>query len=148
MYNLKNKKGFIIVEILCALSIFIMLIGCALVGTSSSFKLKKEYITKEKYISFLESIKNDVMYNFTYDELKELRKENKIYIHKDLMNKDFHENSNVKTLFTSDMPKEEPYIEMSIYGGDIFKVNLILNYKERKEEKKVKCEFYKGRYKR
>ncbi|EJO5346971.1 type II secretion system protein [Clostridium botulinum] len=148
MWNLKVKKGFVIIEILCALSIFIMILGGALVVSKNASKIKCEYSEREKYIGFLQGVKNEVMYNFTYKDLKELKKENKLYINKDEMNWDFYENKDTKILFTNVLPKKQPYIEMKISENQVFKINLILNYKERNKEKTVQCEFYKGRYKR
>ncbi|NFI38814.1 type II secretion system protein [Clostridium botulinum] len=148
MWNLKDKKGFIMIEILCALSIFIMLLAGALLTSKNASKIKCEYMEREKYIGFLQGVKNEVMYNFTYEDLNKLKEENKLYIHKDKMDWDFHQNKDTKILFTNIAPQKEPYLEMKITEKDIFKVNLILNYKERKEKKRVHCEFYKGRYKR
>ncbi|WP_195923180.1 type II secretion system protein [Clostridium tepidum] len=148
MLNLKDKKGFIIIEILCALSIFIMLLGGALIVGKNSSKIKCEYAEREKYIKFLQGIKNETMYNFSYEDLKKLKNENKLYINKDKIECDFYKNKDIKILFTSINPKNKPYLEMRINGEDVFKVNLILNYEERKEKKKIECEFYKGRYKR
>ncbi|NFN87395.1 type II secretion system protein [Clostridium sporogenes] len=148
MLNLKDKKGFIIIEILCALSIFIMLLGGALTVGRNSSKIKCEYKEREKYIGFLQRIKNEAMYNFTYEDLKKLKNDNKLYIHKDEMEWDFEKNKDTKILFTNIAPQKKPYLEMRISGDDVFKVNLILNYEERKEKKKIECEFYKGRYKR
>ncbi|APH14466.1 hypothetical protein NPD5_121 [Clostridium sporogenes] len=148
MWNLKDKKGFIMIEILCALSIFIMLLSGALVASKNASKIKCEYREREKYIGLLQGVKNEVMYNFTYEDLKNLKEENKLYIHKEEMNWDFHQNKDTKMLFTNIVPQKEPYLEMRITETEIFKVNLILNYEERKEKKRVHCEFYKGRYKR
>lgn len=103
---------------------------------------------KGKYIEFLQGVKNEVMYNFTYEDLNKLKEENKLYIHKDKMDWNFHQNKDTRILFTNIAPQKEPYLEMKITEKDIFKVNLILNYEERKEKKRVHCEFYKGRYKR
>lgn len=136
MWNLKDKKGFIMIEILCALSIFIMLLSGALVASKNASKIKCEYRQREKYIGLLQGVKNEVMYNFTYEDLKRLKEENKLYIHKDEMNWDFHQNKDTKMLFTNIVPQKEPYLEMRITETEIFKVNLILNYEERKEKKK------------
>ncbi len=135
MWNLKDKKGFIMIEILCALSIFIMLLSGALVASENASKIKCEYREREKYIGLLQGVKNEVMYNFTYEDLKNLKEENKLYIHKDEMNWDFHQNKDTKMLFTNIVPQKEPYLEMRITETEIFKVNLILNYEERKEKK-------------
>ena len=136
------------IEVLCALSIFIMLLSGALVASKNASKIKCEYMEREKYTGLLQGVKNEVMYNFTYEDLKNLKEENKLYIHKEAMNWDFHQNKDIKMLFTNIVPQKEPYLEMRITETDIFKVNLILNYEERKEKKRVRCEFYKGRYKR
>lgn len=127
MWNLKDKKGFIMIEILCALSIFIMLLSGALVASKNASKIKCEYRQREKYIGLLQGVKNEVMYNFTYEDLKRLKEENKLYIHKDEMNWDFHQNKDTKMLFTNIVPQKEPYLEMRITETEIFKVNLILN---------------------
>ncbi len=83
------------------------------------------------------------MYNFTYEDLNKLKEENKLYIHKDKMNWDFHQNKDIKILFTNIAPQKEPYLEMKITEKDIFKVNLILNYEERKEKREFTVNFIK-----
>ncbi len=143
MWNLKDKKGFIMIEMLCALSIFIMLLSGALVASKNASKIKCEYREREKYIGLLQGVKNEVMYNFTYEDLKNLKEENKLYIHKEEMNWDFHQNKDTKILFTNIVPQKEPYLEMRITETEIFKVNLILNYEERKEKRGFTVNFIK-----
>lgn len=147
MWNLKDKKAFIIIEVLCAMSVFIMLLAGALVVSKNAYKLKCEHIKKEKYIEFFQGVKNEIMYNFTYEDLKNLKNKSKLYIQKDEMNWDFHEEKDIKMLFTDVVPKEKPYLEMKINEEEILKVDLILNYGKMKEDH-LKSQFYKGRYKK
>ncbi len=129
------------------MSVFIMLLAGALVVSKNASKLKCEHIKKEKYIEFFQGVKNEIMYNFTYEDLKNLKNKSKLYIQKDEMNWDFHEEKDIKMLFTDMVPKEKPYLEMKINEEEILKVDLILNYGKMKEDH-LKCQFYKGRYKK
>lgn len=148
MFKLKSKKGFVIVEVLCGISIFMILFYASLQAIYTSSKIKKQQRHLEVYFTYLESLKNNLIYNNTYEELKFLQENNKIYIKDEQIQEKILKSKNVKNIFTDEMPSIFPYIKMNILGDEILEVNLQLNYKFNEKHKKVDCKFYKGRYKR
>ncbi|NEZ46327.1 type II secretion system protein [Clostridium niameyense] len=148
MFKLKSKKGFVIVEVLCGISIFMILFYPSLHGIYTSLKIKKQQIPLEVYFTYLESLKNNLIYNNTYEELKFLQENNKIYIKDEKIQEKILKSKDIKNIFTDEVPLTFPYIKMDVLGDEILEVNLQLNYKFNEKNKKIDCKFYKGRYKR
>lgn len=91
----------------------------------------------------MEHIKNDIIYNCSYDEIVYLNNMNKRYISCSGLNFYSIKGNNLLDLVSEAVPDKEPYIVLSISEGEVLKVNLQF-YKNIYGRIKVQeCEFYK-----
>ena len=148
MFKLKTRKGYILIEILCAMTIFTMLVASSIAVFYQSRKIKKIKNDNLNCFIFAEGLKNNIMYNSNYEDLCYLRENNKLYITKENMNLDKLKNKDILEIFKNDFKEDTPYIKLDIKGQDILKINMKLYSNEKNKLKAVCCEFYKGRYKR
>lgn len=142
------KKGFTLIEVLCSITIFSILFMTAISIQLNSFKVKK--YNKDLYNSILimEYIKNNIIYNCSYDEIMYLNSMNKRYISCNDLNFHSIKDNNLINLVSDAVPDEEPYVVLSISGAEVLKVNLQFYENIYGSIKVRECEFYKGNYKK
>jgi hypothetical protein len=96
----------------------------------------------------MEHIKNNMIYNFSYKDIENLKSQGRYYGLIENINLDNFKGKNLMDLFTKNKPENKSYLEMTIEGDKVYKVNLKFYVKILKKEKVMECEFYKGNYKR
>lgn len=148
MLKSNTKKGFTLIEVLCSLSIFYIMFTAALTTQCSSINIRKNESDLKKYCIFFSALRDNMEYNAPYDEILQLKTEQKFYISSEKIDIDSIKNSNLTTLFCNSVPDKEPYVKVSIIEGDVLKINITLSYKAFNNEQNLECVFYKGRYKR
>lgn len=148
MWKLKANKGFTLIEVLCSIAVFSILFTTALTISADSLKLKRYSFRVKQYSAFMEKLKNNMLYNATYEELQTLIEEEKYYIVEEKIKEENLKDGSVKDLFTSSKPLKEPYVALSVEGDKVLKISLKLYSKDFNREKVWECEFYKGKYKR
>lgn len=142
------KAGFTLIEVLCSITILSILFMTAISIQLNSVKVRK--YNKDLYNSILimEHIKNNIIYNCSYDEIVYLNNMNKRYINCSNLNFYSIKENNLLDLFSEAVPDKEPYIVLTVSQGEVLKVNLRF-YKNTYGRIKVQeCEFYKGNYKK
>lgn len=148
MWISKIKKGFTLIEVLCTITIFsILFITCLTIQLNNS-TLKKYNENIIKYSVIMEQIKNNMIGNFSYEDVKKLKMQNKYYISKENINLDNFKGNDLKNLFTEKKVEDKPYLLMTVEGDSVYKINLKLYTKILKKERVMECEFYKGKYER
>lgn len=148
MWKLNIKKGFTLIEVLCSITVFFMLFMAALTIQLNTLKLKRCNEKMTNYISIMESIKNNIIYNINYDELLNIKLKNKCYINISNLKSDSIKNKELLSLFSEDSSHKEDYMMMEVEEGKVLKVNLKLYGKFYDKIKVMECEFYKGNYKK
>ena len=148
MSILKKKKGFTLIEVLCAITLFSTLFITCLRIELDALTLEKYNKSMKKYLIGMEYIKNNMIYNFTYNDLKNLKDQRKYYCLINTEELDNFKGENFKKLFSKSKPENEPYIVMNIDGDKVYKISLKLYVKILNKERIMKCEFYKGKYKK
>ncbi|WP_368487846.1 prepilin-type N-terminal cleavage/methylation domain-containing protein [Clostridium sp. BJN0013] len=142
------KKGFTLIEVLCSITVFSILFMTAISIQLNSFKVKK--YNKDLYNSILimEYVKNNIIYNCSYDEILYLNNMNKKYINCNDLNFESIKDDNLVDLFSDVIPGKEPYIVLDVSGKEVLKVNLQFYENMYGSIKVQECEFYKGNYKK
>lgn len=142
------RKGFTLIEVLCSVTIFSILFMTAVSIQLNSFKIKR--YNKDLYKSnlIMEYVKNNIIYNCSYDEVLYLNNKDKKYIN--CANLDFEniKDDNLVNVFSDVLPNKKPYIVLSVSGREILKVNLQFYEDICGVTKVQECEFYKGNYKK
>ncbi|MBC2580311.1 prepilin-type N-terminal cleavage/methylation domain-containing protein [Clostridium sp. DJ247] len=148
MLKLKIKKGLTLIEVLCSITIFSIIILLIISIQLSSIKIKKYSNDIYNYSIFMEELKNVIINNTSYEELKNISLENKYFISKENIRIEKIKEIGITNIFVSNIEKQEPYLVINIEGDEVLKVKLELHTKPLKKEKVMECEFYKGTYKR
>lgn len=139
-----NKRGFTLIEVLCAVSIFSIFTTFSLNIFNKSIKIKKYNSYYKESIYFIEAVKNTLIYNSSLEEINKIKGKGPIVIAEEDMNidnvknKDFLNNKgNSKVNY--------PYIILNIEEReDDFLVN-IKNYFN--INKKISMDFYREKEK-
>lgn len=148
MLKLKSNKGFTLIEVLCSLCVFSILFLSALTMQINSYKIEKYYKEFESYCLFEEYVKNNLIYNCTYDEIQQLKAQNRFYISNDNIKLNNIENAGFTDMFVSTVQQQKPYAQIDIQGDKVLKINLKLYMQIMNKKEVMECEFYKGKYKK
>lgn len=148
MYRLNKKKGFTLLEVMSSITLFSILFMIIITMELKVLKVEKYNKEINYYSIVVEEIKNAMIYNSTYDEIKKLNLEHKYYIPTENINFQEFGAKDVTDMFVETKPLEEPYIEISVEDGKVLKVNFRFYGNVLNNRIVMGCEFYKGKYKR
>jgi prepilin-type N-terminal cleavage/methylation domain len=148
MCKSNKKNGFNLIEVMCSVTLFSILFMITLTIGVKVLKIKKYNKEINNYSLAMEEIKNRMIYNSTYNELQQLKLENRYYISEENINFDKLRQKDLIDMFIETKPLQESYLVISIEEGMVLKVNLKLYAKVNNDINIMECEFYKGEYKR
>lgn len=144
-----NKKGFALVEVLCSFLIFSLVFTSIFNLRIYMDKLEIRDKMIEDYYCYLSGLKYNLLKNFTYNEIKQLKEENKLNIFKENINADLLCEENFNYIFKKENPMSYPYVTIKIEDfkeSDVLKVKLYLYFTINNTEKNISTEFLKGSY--
>ncbi|WP_446899343.1 type II secretion system protein [Clostridium sp. LBM24168] len=145
--NFRAKKGFVLIEILCSISVFAILFNTALHIQLNTYNIKKHNEKVINYTYEMKYIKDSMIYSMGYEDILKLWNSGKKYIGlKNISDYDY-EGTDVMNLF-SDKNFGSEYIQMEIECGEVLKIHLKLNADIYGTQSLEECEFYKGNFKR
>lgn len=128
-----NKKAFSLIEVLCAVSVFLIFITFALSIFNKSIKVKTYNNYYKESIHFIEAVKMTLLYNSSLEEINKIKDKEDIVIHKKDMNIDSVKNKSFLNIRgTSNL--DYPYIVLNVEereGG--FLINIKNHFDEDKE---------------
>jgi len=146
MWKFKTKSAFTLVEVMCSIGIFSLLFITALTIELNAIKIRKYNKDICETSILIEALKNNIIGNTTYNELKSLKESNKIYI-----NKEFLKLSKLKVYKVYDatsvsIDNSEEYVKLNLAEGTVIEVEIELHTKNNNIEEVTKCKVYKGNY--
>lgn len=142
MWRLKTNTGFTLVEILCSISIFSVMFAMIITIELKNISLHNENLTLRDYKYFMEALKNDIKFNWNYEELKKLSGK-QMYIKGNNIIITELKQGRGRDILTTEKPDCLPYIEISIQSNDVMKINLKLHYKFFTSQKESNFQFSK-----
>lgn len=145
MWKLKNKKGFSLIEVMCSITIFYICFIAITIMEINNIKLHKENTIINEYINYVDTLKNVIKSNYTYEEIISL-KNKYYYISKENLGVDILLNNEVINILKEEKPIEEPYIQLEFEETEILNINIDLYYKKNKKQVKIHADVYKSRY--
>jgi len=148
MSKLISKKGFTLVEVLCSLGIFSIIFLCMMSYEIASLNMKKNIKTINDNVLIMETLKNNILYSMTFEELEQLIANKKIYINKENMTFDKIKIA-VIDVFSEQASGEKPYIKLSYIKDElkVYRLGLSLYTAKSKDILELQCNFYKGCHK-
>lgn len=153
MSKLSKKRGLTLIEVICALAIL-----CTVSAYICNVKIKAIWLKNYNeniriHTELSEILKNNLKYNYTYDEIKELfasecDKGNKLYINKEKLNISDLKIYEMKDIVSNINNGRFPYAEIFIENKekDVVKVVINLKLKNGKKINNINSYFYKGDY--
>ena len=110
--------------------------------------MKKDIKTMNNNVLVMESLKNNIIYSMTYEELVKLKTDKKFYIKKENMAFDKIK-TDVRNVFSDQQPVSGPYMSLTFSVPDekVYKLTLSLIAVKTKDSVELQCNFYKGDHK-
>jgi len=108
-----SKKGFSIIEVLCSMCILSITI---VINTSlilNSLTIKRHNDNLQKYSYFVEALKNNLVYNLKFENLK-LLESKKLYINENDFQMDILKENRLDEVIKYSSPDTEGYIELML----------------------------------
>ncbi|MBE6065334.1 type II secretion system protein [Clostridium cochlearium] len=137
-----SKKGFSLIDVLCAITVFLILTTLALSIFSKSIKVKKYNNYYKESIYFIEAIKNTLIYYSTLEEINKIKERAPIVIARKDMNMDNVKNKSfLKTSENSNL--NYPYMVLNIEEKEDSFLISIKNYFNNNKE--ISMTFYRGK---
>lgn len=146
MQRLNKKKGYSLVEQLCALAVFSILSITVISIELNNIRLEKYNRQIMNYTSVMEALKQEMLHNCTYDNVKELGTFDRKYISSDRLSLSSIKSSSINQLFTQSSDQSDTYLLLKITEGEVLKVQMELHIKLGYKEEIIECAFYKGNY--
>lgn len=145
MLKSNKKKGFSLLEQLCAMSIFSIMSISIITIQLNNLRLREYNKEILEYSSVLEALKQEILNNYSYDYIKDIYSSNKRYVNKDMLNISSIRNNNLNQIFDESYDNSITYLVLEMAEGEALKIHLEIHVKLNKEEIII-CEFNKGNY--
>lgn len=146
MQKSNKKKGFSLIEQLCAISIFTIISICIITIQLNNLRLKEYNSEIFLYSSVLEALKQEILYNYSYDNVLEIYNLNKRYVVKEMLNISSIRNNNLNQVFCESVNTQNTYLMLSLIQGEVLNIHMEVHVKLNYKEEIIVCEFNKGNY--
>ncbi len=148
MLKSTSEKGFTIIEIVISLGIFSIIFICLMSFDVTSLKIKKDIKSINNNVIIMESLKNNIIYSMTFEELEQLQKNSRFFVNKENMNLSKIQNG-VMNVFSDNEILTDSYIELSFIKCEfkVYTLRLNLHTINQKDTMELQCNFYKGDHK-
>ncbi|KOA20957.1 hypothetical protein CLHOM_05450 [Clostridium homopropionicum DSM 5847] len=151
MSKLKRNKGYSLIEVICSLSILLILTSYLISYQYKYYNLKKQNIDMVNRLCFVEAVCNNFKFHYSYEELINFLNYNKaasekiFYINKTNLNLE-KLNTNGLIDILSDKQEAYPYLKLSFNLTDenIIIIDLFYVYMRTNKEESLNFRFTKG----
>jgi prepilin-type N-terminal cleavage/methylation domain-containing protein len=146
MLKSNKKKGFSLIEQLCAISILSILSICVITIQLNNVRLKEYNKQVLLYCNVLEALKQEIIYNYSYADVRQIYYLNKRYITKDKLTINNLKSNDLSQIFSEGSDMENTYLLLNVVDGEVLKIQIELHLKLNYKEEIIDCEFNKGNY--
>lgn len=148
MLKLRSEKGFTLVEVICSLSIFSIMFISMMSYEITSIKMQKTIKNTNNNVFIMETLKNNIIYSMTFEELKGLQNNNRFFINNENMDI-LKIQSGVVNVFSAQSVNDDTYMKLSFmeYDLGVYSLRLSLYNDKQNDTPALQCNFYKGNYK-
>jgi prepilin-type N-terminal cleavage/methylation domain-containing protein len=146
MWKYKIKKGFSLIEVMCSFAAFSIFFTFIVLIEINNLKLSKSNSNLDYYCRYMEALKNEITKNCTYNQMKELSAQQKVYILKSKIDLNTMSTLDIDDLVSNTIPNEMPYVKINVFEDNVLKIQILLHYNDLSKEKVIRCELYKGNY--
>lgn len=147
MLKSKIKNAFTLVEVICSLSIFSIIFISMISYDIVSVNMTKKIKNLNENVFIMETLKNNIIYSLSFEDLEGLQKDNKIYINNENMTS-YKIQSGIIDVFSDQALKDNIYMKLSILKCElkVYSLRLSLYDDKLSDTPQLQCDFYKGNY--
>ncbi len=145
MQKSRIKKGFLLIEVLCAFMIFSIVFTGVMKIMLNALELKKQNELMKNQSEFLYAVKYNIMYNISYDNLLYIYDCEKKSINGSKLTLDYIKDHGLEEIFSNNTDYILPYGIMEIEKGEVLKVDVKIINSEKNNKKNLNITFYKGK---
>lgn len=146
MQKSNKNKGFSLIEQLCAISILSIFTICIITIQLNNIRLKEYNKQIFLYSNVLEALKEEILCNYSYDNVKGTYNSNKKYVSKDMLTINKIRSNDLNNIFSDNTDTSKTYLLLSLIDGEVLKIHMELHVKLNYKEEILVCEFKKGNY--
>jgi hypothetical protein len=146
MWKLSKKQGISLIEVVCTIGIISLVAGFIMTMHLSVLKIKAYNREKSKCLFALEALKEEIIHNYTYEEIRQLSVRHKNIINNDQLIVDNIKDFDLEDLVSDSRNSEKSYLEINVEDGFILKIEFRLHVLRNSKEEIYKYEFLKGNY--
>lgn len=145
MLKSRINKGNGLIEIIISILMFFFMINFIIKIELNNYKLQKSNKLMNDYLLFFEGIKNEIKYNYDYEDIKQLMLSKKMIINSDNINMKKLKENNLYQIFSVTRKDELPYLKLKIVEDNkVLEINLELCFKTINRTKTIETKVYKG----
>lgn len=145
MWKLKSKKsGFTVIEVMCALTLFTVIFTISVSIRFCTAQINIYNTKMERYINYISQVKSEMLNNMSDEDMSFMLNSEELYIDKKSMENEQIKDSSLTRIVTKNLPREKPYMKISLVNGSLIAVNLELYTDILKKEEVIHCKFYKA----
>lgn len=147
MLKLRSDKGFTLVEVICSLGIFSIIFISVMSYDITSSKMKNTIKTTNDNVFIMETIKNNIIYSITFEELEVLKTDNRVFINSENMTL-LKIKQSIMNVFSEDALSGSPYVKLDFLSHElnVYSLRLSLYDDTQSSTPSLQCNFYKGNY--
>ena len=145
MQKSRIKKGFSLIEVLCAFMIFSIVFTGVMKIMLNALELKKQNELMKNQSEFLYAVKYNIMYNISYDNLLYIYDCEKKSINGSKLTLDYIKDHGLEEILSNNTDYILPYGIMEIEKGEVLKVDVKIINSEKNNKKNLNITFYKGK---
>lgn len=145
MQKSRIKKGFSLIEVLCAFMIFSIVFLGVMKIMLNALELKKQNQLMKSQSEFLYAVKYNIMYNVSYEKLLCLYDSEKKNIEGSKLKLDYIKDNGLEGTLSNKTDYNLPYGIMEIEKGEVLKINIKIINSKINDKKNLIITFYKGK---
>lgn len=147
MQKFSKKKGITLVEILCALNIIAIFSMLLISMQINNMRLRQYNNEKFKYLAVIQAVREEIIHNLNYTEVRNLMTANKKYINCDKLSLISIKSNDAVNLFEETLlQNDKSYLALQVTDGAVLKLDLTLHIKLNNSDDIITCTFFKGNY--
>jgi prepilin-type N-terminal cleavage/methylation domain-containing protein len=147
MLKSRSNKGFTLVEVICSLGIFSIIFIAVMSYDITSSKMKNTIKNTNDNVFIMETIKNNIIYSMTFEELEVLKTNNRVFINSGNMTL-LKIKQSIIDVFSEGELTGSPYVKLDFlkYELNVYSLRMSLYDESQSSIPSLQCNFYKGNY--
>lgn len=146
MWKSRTLKGFSLIEVIIALAIYSILFFTALSIYSNNIRLKSYNKTLTSHTSYIEALKNIIIYTSDFSTISSLCDGNVRFINKNNLSLHILKEKSLDEIITPTYDGSNTFISVTGTIDKVLRLELVMNINIFGRNEVLQCIIYKGNY--